>query len=129
MVGKHQIKCSSNLQSLVALSVGEAEYYAIIKGSVVGLMIRALYRDYGLEMDVEVLSDSNTAGSICSRIGVGARTKHLQVRFLWVQERVLDKDLVVKKESTLDNISDVATKSVPATTLDKHCATSSLLFS
>eukprot|EP00973_Karenia_brevis_P092189 12411232-Karenia_brevis.AAC.1 len=33
MVGGHCIKCSSGLQSTIALSVGEAEYYAGVKGA------------------------------------------------------------------------------------------------
>ncbi|CAK0855964.1 unnamed protein product [Prorocentrum cordatum] len=95
MVGSHPIKGSSTLQSLTSLSVGEAEFYAVVKGAAVALMLRSIYEDFGDNMEARVLSDSTTAGSLADRLGVGQRTKHIQTRFLWVQERVQDKDLKV----------------------------------
>ena len=129
MYGSHQLKVSSTLQSLLALSGGESEYYAITTGSVVALDIRMLFQDLGLEIEVEVSSDSSTAGSLCSRLGVGQRTKHLQTRYLWVQERVQNGELSVRKEAGVRNLADVATKAVNGPLLDRHCASSGLLFS
>ena len=42
-----------------------------------------------------------------------ARTKHIEVDFHFVQERVLRKDLVVKFVSTVDQLADIFTKSLP----------------
>ena len=36
--------------------------------------------------------------------------KHLEVRWLWVQEKVQDKSLILKKQSTETNGADLATK-------------------
>ena len=36
-IGNHAVKCGSTLHSLTALSVGEAEFYAVVKGGQVGL--------------------------------------------------------------------------------------------
>ena len=81
MVGLHQLKCPSNLQSLIALSVGESEYYAITKGGVVAIDLSQLYQDLGLDYIFEVASDSSTARSLSGRLGVGQRTKHIQTRY------------------------------------------------
>ena len=70
-IGNHTPKSGSTLQSLTALSVGEAEFYAVVKGGQVGLSPRSLYQDLGIPMKIEIQSDSATAkffdGSIESR--------------------------------------------------------------
>ena len=40
-IGNHSVKSGSTLQSLTALSVGEAEFYAVVKGGQVGLPLRS----------------------------------------------------------------------------------------
>ena len=44
---KHTVKSGSTLQSLTALSVGETEFYALMKGGQVGLSLRSMYQDLG----------------------------------------------------------------------------------
>ena len=41
-IGNHTVKSGSTLQSLTALSVGEAEFYAVVKGGQVGLSLRSI---------------------------------------------------------------------------------------
>ena len=62
-VGNHTVKSGSTLQSLTALSVGEAEFYAVVKGGQVGLSLRSIYQDLGFPMKVEIQSDSSTSNS------------------------------------------------------------------
>ena len=47
-IGNHTVKSGSTLQSLTALSVGEAEFYAVVKGGQVGLSLRSMYQDLGI---------------------------------------------------------------------------------
>ena len=42
-----------------------------------------------------------------------ARTKHIEVDFHFVRERVLRKDLLVQFVSTLDQLADIFMKSLP----------------
>ena len=44
-IGNHTVKSGSTLQSLTALSVGEAEFYAVVKGGQVGLSLRSINQD------------------------------------------------------------------------------------
>ena len=44
-VGNHTVKSGSTFQSLTALSVGEAEFYAVVKGGQVGLSLRSICMD------------------------------------------------------------------------------------
>ena len=47
-MGNHTAKSGSTLQSLTAFSVGEAEFYAVVKGGQVGLSLRSMYQDLGI---------------------------------------------------------------------------------
>ena len=59
--GQHVLKHSSNVQSTIALSTGESEYYALVKGGSTGLGIQSLLADYGINAAVTIESDSNAA--------------------------------------------------------------------
>ena len=78
-------KHASNVQSTVALSTGESEYYALAKGEATALGLQSLLADLGLELPVVVESDSNSARGTLSRIGLG-KARHIQTRFLWTRE-------------------------------------------
>ncbi|CAE7240586.1 unnamed protein product [Symbiodinium natans] len=58
MYGSHCIKHSSNVQTTVSLSSGESEFYAIVKASAVGLSQQALLHDWGIQVNLRILSDS-----------------------------------------------------------------------
>ena len=51
-------------------------------------------------MKTEILSDSSTANSLTDRLGARQRPKHIDTRYFWVQERVQDGDLSIKKVPT-----------------------------
>ena len=117
--GRHCLKHSSNLQSTVSLSSGESEYYALVKAAAVGLGARAMFADWGLKVDVRVLSDSSAARGISSRKGLG-KTRHVQTRYLWVQEKVSSKEIHVEAVHTSSNVADLCTKPLPQDVCLKH---------
>ena len=116
-IGNHTVKFGSTLQSLAALSVEEAEFYAVVKGCQVGLFLGSMCQDLGIPMKIELQSDSSTANSLTDRLGAGQRTKHIDTRYFWIQERVQDGDLSIKKVSTAKNCTDVGTKPLSASVL------------
>ena len=63
--------------------------------------------------------DNISALAIASNLVFHARTKHIEVDFHFVRERVLRKDLAVKFVSTLDQLADIFTKSKFFSTLDQ----------
>ena len=108
------MKSGYTLQSLTAWSVGDAEFYAVVKGGQVGRCLRSKYMDLGIPMKVQIHSDSSTANSLTDRLGAGPRTKHIDTRSFWVQERVQDDDLSIKKVLTAKMCADVGMKPVSA---------------
>ena len=62
-IGNQTVKSGSTLQSLTALSVGDAEFYAVMKGCLVELSLKSMYQDLGIPMMIQIQSDSSTANS------------------------------------------------------------------
>ena len=92
-IGNHTVKSGSTLQSLTALSVGEAEFYAVVKGGQVGLSLRSMYQDLGIPMKIEIQSDSSTANSLTDRLEAGQRTKHTDTRYFWHKNEQRSEEL------------------------------------
>ena len=91
--GRSPIEFASSTQSVRALSTGEAEFHAITKHS---LHSQVMLKGFGLTVEAVVLSDASAGIGIASRQGCG-RLKHLEVTWLWVQERVSEKVLRLRK--------------------------------
>ena len=81
------LKSWSRSQGPVAMSSGEAEFYAAIKGTCEGIGIKSLLADLGFEVKIEVVQDSTAAKGTASRAGIG-KIKHLDVGWCWIQQIV-----------------------------------------
>ena len=84
--GKHLLRHTSCLRTLVALSSGEAEYYALIRGACTSLGIQSHYQGWMTDVPIQIDSDSSAARSVARRRGIGGRLRHLQTRHLWLAE-------------------------------------------
>jgi len=107
----HYIKSWSSTQKSITLSSGEAELVAAVKMCTEVLGVVQLLADWGVEVDGEVWVDSSAAIGTMTRRGNG-KLRHVRVGTLWVQERIEDGDLVVKKVRGEDNPADLCTKHV-----------------
>ena len=110
-LGDHTVKTSSWIQSTVALSSGESEFYALVKGAAYGLSIQALLKDWNVNVTLRVVSDSSAARSFASRRGLG-KQRHVQTRYLWIQERVGEGHVKIMAGPVKINDSDILTKAV-----------------
>ncbi len=73
--------------------------------------LQSLLADWGLPVRVEVLSDSSAARGHVQRRGLG-KMRHIQTRFLWVQERVAEGHIKITCVPGSRNVADVLTKAV-----------------
>ena len=71
---------SSTLQTSIGLSSAEAEYYAMTKGAAYGLGIQSLFRDWKIDLEIELFCDSSSARSFAKRRGLGKQRHRLQER-------------------------------------------------
>ncbi len=58
MFGSHCLKTYSQRQDTIALSSRESEFYGIAKAATMGVGIKSLFGDLGLEIEVQVYTDS-----------------------------------------------------------------------
>ena len=116
MMGQHLIKSWSTTQSVIALSSGEAELYALVKGAAEATGLISMMADFGQRLHARVCVDSSAAVGIVHRVGLG-KTRHIEVQYLWVQEKVSNKQLQVDKIRTNENPSDILTKYVKSDVL------------
>ena len=119
MLGAHCIKTYSQTQETIALSSGESEFYGIVKAVAMGLGMKGLMADLGVEVGVQVSTDSRAAKSIASRRGAG-RVRHIEVRELWVQDRVAKGELTIVKVKSEHNVADGLTKHVDKIKMDEY---------
>ena len=103
------IKTQVNAMKGIAMSSGEAEYGAIVKGACQGLGIQSMAADWGIVASIKVRSDSSAAIGISNRLGVGSM-RHLSVRHLWVQDKVKNKEIQLEKQDGKKNVADLGTK-------------------
>ena len=120
--GEHTLKTWSTTQAVVALSSGEAEYYGIVKGAKEGLGLQSMLLDWGLSLPLELSSDSSAARGHVQRRGLG-KMRHIQTRYLWVQERVGEGHLKITSVPGKHNCADILTKCVGGSLLVKHMTT------
>ena len=103
------LKSWSSTQATVAMSSGEAEYYALVKGAAEGLGMQALMKDLGWKAKVRISVDASAAKSVASRVGIG-KIRHLDVKFLWIQEAVRAGKITIRKVRGVENPAGILTK-------------------
>ena len=103
------LNSSCSTQHVVALSSGEAELHATGRAAAGGLQSVQLLAVGGMELKLEVLTDSMVNIGVLNRIGLG-RVRHLDVKWLWTQEAVQGGRVSLKKVGTCSNVSDLTTK-------------------
>ena len=113
----------SSTQKHIALSSGEAEYYALVKGGSIGIGVCSMLSDFGIVMDSRgfLSTDSTAAKGICNRRGLG-KVRHIDVNMLWLQDRVQRGHSIIKKVSGESNISDALTKYLNVAKMSAHLA-------
>ena len=118
-LGGHTLKTWSTTQATIALSSAEAELYALTKGAAMTLGIAAMCADLGLDLGATVFSDASATLSIVQRQGLG-KLRHVNVQYLWTQERIRGGDFAVGKVWGKENAADLMTKHLPANELHGH---------
>ena len=119
MFGSHMVKSWCSTQAIVALSSGEAEYYGIVKGASIGLGLKSMLGDFGVNVAVKVNADASAAKGIANRKGLG-KARHIAVNQLWIQDRIAKGDMAVCKVNGKENLADTLTKHVNAEDIRVH---------
>ena len=112
----------------ISSSSGEAEYYPIVRGVSIGMSLQEILRGWGLQPKLQAHTDSSAALGTCNRQSLG-RSRHVQTRFLWVQEKLAQHEFELVKISTKQNVADLCTKGLPANEMERHMQSMGLEYS
>ena len=120
MWGNLCLKTWSKTQATIALSSGESELAAVVRGATEMFGLQSVFADFGFHnIRLALCSDATAAIGIVDREGLG-RVRHLATADLWVQQRVRSGEISVSKWPSKDNVADIGTKGVDSQTLTKH---------
>ena len=106
LIGGAAVKSWSRTQKVRALSSGEAEFYAIVSGVAEGLGMVSLAADLGWDMKLVLWTDSSAGKGICGRKGLG-KLRHMETKWLWVQDIVRSGRIRLKKVAGAENPADI----------------------
>ena len=122
MYGEHLWKSWASTQQVIATSSGEAELYAVTKGAAQAMGMVSMSLDFGDVMTATVACDANAAIGIAHRQGLG-KLRHINVQYLWLQEKVADKEMKIEKVGANDNLADLLTKALNEQVSRRHLST------
>ena len=119
------LQSTSRTQASIAHSSAESELYAMTQASVASLAIKNFIQEFAsailsASVSIVIQTDSSAGKSMASRLGISRRSKHIELRYLWIQDEIKEGKLELKKVGTHFNPSDVLTKYVPASVLGQH---------
>ncbi|XP_019168382.1 PREDICTED: uncharacterized protein LOC109164083 [Ipomoea nil] len=115
-LGSNLVSWLSWKQRTVARSSTEAEYKALTDVSAEVTWIVSLLREIGLHTGepATLWCDNLGATYLCANPVFHARTKHIEIDFHFVRDRVAAGDFIVNFVSTKDQLADVFIKPLPA---------------
>ena len=118
-IGTHVIKTWSSTQDAIALSSGEAEYYALVKCGSQALGLNAMMEDLGISFRVHLKTDASAAQGISARRGLG-KIRHIEVSQLWLQNLVHKGRIGIEKIDGKRNLADALTKAAGSDMVELH---------
>ncbi|XP_019188346.1 PREDICTED: uncharacterized protein LOC109182649 [Ipomoea nil] len=114
-LGTNLVSWLSRKQRTVARSSTEAEYKALADVSAEVTWIVSLLRELGLHFGnpATLWCDNLGATYLCANPVFHARTKHVEIDFHFVRDKVAADDFIVNFVSTKDQLADIFTKPLP----------------
>jgi len=117
-LGAHLLKTYSKTQSVIAISTGEAEFYAVVSAVSTAIGIQSMLADLMVTVSIIIMCDATTGIVMASRQGLG-RAKHIATQYLWTQSLFLNRVVRIDKVPGEKNRSDLMTKYLPQQRADK----------
>ena len=113
-LGNSPITWSAKKQLTVARSSTEAKYRALASAAAELCWIRMILKNLGVYLTLPPMLwyDNVSALALASSPIFLARTKHIEVDYHYIKEKVLNKDLQINFISTHDQLADIFTKAL-----------------
>jgi histone deacetylase 1/2 len=120
-IGPNLVSWIARKQDSVSRSSTEAEYKALANATTELIWVEALLRELGVRLREKpcLWCDNLGATYLSANPVFHARTKHIEIDYHFVRERVANNRLAIKFISTKDQIADGFTKALPVKSLDE----------
>jgi hypothetical protein len=121
MIAGGAMSWSSRLQATVALSSTEAEYMSLCAAAQEAIYLRQLLADLGYEQrePTVIYDDNQGCVALAQSDRINKRTKHIDVRYHFVRERVESRELKIKYVPTEHQLADMLTKALERVKMEK----------
>lgn len=116
------ITWTSKMQNTVALSSTEAEYMALSAGAQEACWLRSLLKSLHQPTTSPTILHGDNQGSLilAKNPKNHSRTKHIDTRYHFIRDHILQNDIKVMYVPTADNRADLFTKSLGSNTFNSH---------
>ncbi len=124
MKAKAPIAWKSKKQPIVSLSSMEAEYIALTSATKEALWLRKLEKEIERRKDdeekvIRIYEDNQSAIKTANDEIHNERSKHIDIRYHFIRERIKRKEIEVKYMKTDDMIADILTKGLDRMKIEK----------
>jgi hypothetical protein len=117
------ISWASNRQPTVATSTTEAEYMALSDALKEGIWLSRMLSDLGIPTAQFIIyCDNKAAIALTANPGKHKHSKHIDVRYHFIRERVIDDTVVIRHVGTNDQAADMLTKALIPIKHTRNCA-------
>ncbi|MCO5559337.1 hypothetical protein L7F22_012934 [Adiantum nelumboides] len=129
MLGSSCISWLSKKQPTVATSNCEAEYRIVFTATTEGVWLRRLMVDLGVGNDTTntIYTDNQSPRVVARNLVFHARTKHIEVHYHYVRERLSAGEINLAYVPAHDNLVDLFTKALSREKLKLSCKALGLL--
>ncbi|KAK6138834.1 hypothetical protein DH2020_027421 [Rehmannia glutinosa] len=123
MLGSGAISWCSKRQPTVSLSTTEAEYRAATMAAQESTWLVQLLEDLHQPIDyaIPLYCDNLSAIRLAENPIFHARTKHMEVHYHYIREKVLQEEIILEHVKTDDQIADLFTKALSGRKFGMFC--------
>jgi Reverse transcriptase (RNA-dependent DNA polymerase)/gag-polypeptide of LTR copia-type/GAG-pre-integrase domain len=115
-LGQNLISWTSKKQTTVARSTTEAEYRGLAMVTAEVVWLQSVFRELGIQTSIPILwCDNLGATFLASNPAFHARTKHIELDFHFIREKVAAGSVKVKFICSQDQVADALTKPLSTT--------------
>jgi hypothetical protein len=111
------VSWSSRRQDIISTSTTESEFYALAEAVKEVKWLKALLKDFGVHINesIPIHIDSQSCMKMIENEKFSNRTKHIDVRYHFAKEEILNGNVKLVYEPTETNIADMLTKPLAGT--------------
>lgn len=108
------ISLECHKQNTIAMSSTEAEYMALSDSTKEAIFLKELFSELmRTEGPIRIYNDNQGAQQIACNPVLHRKTKHIDVRYHFIRQKVEDNVIELKHLPTTDMIADICTKALP----------------